>query len=251
METTPDIDPEETGEWLDSLEAVIDAEGVDRAHFLLEKLITRRDCAALTCLTTPTRRTSTRFPSIASRTTPAIARSSAVSARSSAGTRSRWWCAPTRSPPSWAAISRASSPPRRSTTSASAISGARRPTSHGGDIIYIQGHSSPGIYARAFVEGRLTEEQLLQFPPRSRRPRPLLLSASVADAGLLAVPHRLDGPRADHGDLPGALHEISRGARPRPTWAIARSGPSWATARWTSPNRSARFRWPRAKSSTT
>ena len=34
---------------------------------------------------------------------------------------------------------------------------------HGGDIIYIQGHSSPGIYARAFVEGRLTEEQLLHF----------------------------------------------------------------------------------------
>ena len=34
---------------------------------------------------------------------------------------------------------------------------------HGGDLIYIQGHSAPGIYARAFVEGRLTEEQLLNF----------------------------------------------------------------------------------------
>jgi pyruvate dehydrogenase E1 component len=34
---------------------------------------------------------------------------------------------------------------------------------HGGDLVYIQGHSSPGIYARAFLEGRLTEEQLLQF----------------------------------------------------------------------------------------
>src|ERR1700687_5239043 len=41
METIQDIDPEETGEWLDALEAVIDAEGVDRAHFLLERLITR------------------------------------------------------------------------------------------------------------------------------------------------------------------------------------------------------------------
>ena len=30
---------------------------------------------------------------------------------------------------------------------------------HGGDLVYIQGHSSPGIYARAFLEGRLTEEQ--------------------------------------------------------------------------------------------
>src|SRR6478735_10072419 len=34
---------------------------------------------------------------------------------------------------------------------------------HGGDCLYIQGHSSPGIYARAFMEGRLTEEQLLNF----------------------------------------------------------------------------------------
>ena len=34
---------------------------------------------------------------------------------------------------------------------------------HGGDLIFIQGHSSPGIYARAFVEGRLTEDQLKNF----------------------------------------------------------------------------------------
>jgi pyruvate dehydrogenase E1 component len=34
---------------------------------------------------------------------------------------------------------------------------------HGGDLIFIQGHSSPGIYARAFLEGRLTEQQLLNF----------------------------------------------------------------------------------------
>ncbi|WP_031358625.1 pyruvate dehydrogenase (acetyl-transferring), homodimeric type [Caballeronia sordidicola] len=34
---------------------------------------------------------------------------------------------------------------------------------HGGDLIYIQGHSAPGIYSRAFVEGRLSEEQLLGY----------------------------------------------------------------------------------------
>src|SRR5471030_77210 len=34
---------------------------------------------------------------------------------------------------------------------------------HGGDLLYIQGHSSPGIYARAYLEGRLTEDQLLHF----------------------------------------------------------------------------------------
>jgi pyruvate dehydrogenase E1 component len=34
---------------------------------------------------------------------------------------------------------------------------------HGGDLVFFQGHSSPGIYARAFLEGRLTEEQLEHF----------------------------------------------------------------------------------------
>jgi pyruvate dehydrogenase E1 component len=34
---------------------------------------------------------------------------------------------------------------------------------HGGDLIYFQGHISPGIYARAFLEGRLSEEQLINF----------------------------------------------------------------------------------------
>jgi pyruvate dehydrogenase complex dehydrogenase (E1) component len=34
---------------------------------------------------------------------------------------------------------------------------------HGGDCLYIQGHVSPGVYARAYLEGRLTEEQLLNF----------------------------------------------------------------------------------------
>jgi len=34
---------------------------------------------------------------------------------------------------------------------------------HGGDCLYIQGHVSPGVYARAYLEGRLTEEQLINF----------------------------------------------------------------------------------------
>ena len=41
--------------------------------------------------------------------------------------------------------------------------------SHGGDLVYFQGHSSPGIYARAFLEGRLSEDQLRQFPAGGRR----------------------------------------------------------------------------------
>ena len=38
---------------------------------------------------------------------------------------------------------------------------------NGGDLIYVQGHVSPGIYARAFIEGRLTEQQLLNYRQES------------------------------------------------------------------------------------
>ncbi len=53
-----------------------------------------------------------------------------------------------------------------------------------------------------------------QLPPGGRRQGPVVLSASLADAGFLAVPDRLDGPRAADGDLSGALPALS--ARPRP-----------------------------------
>ena len=48
---------------------------------------------------------------------------------------------------------------------------------HGGDLIYFQGHSSPGIYARAFLEGRLSEDQLVNF------------RQEVGGKGLSSYPH--------------------------------------------------------------
>ncbi|HPM68061.1 MAG TPA: pyruvate dehydrogenase (acetyl-transferring), homodimeric type, partial [Piscinibacter sp.] len=48
---------------------------------------------------------------------------------------------------------------------------------HGGDLLFIQGHSSPGIYARAFLEGRLTEDQLLSY------------RQETAGKGLSSYPH--------------------------------------------------------------
>ena len=50
-----------------------------------------------------------------------------------------------------------------STRSASTTSSAARTTDGSGDQVFIQGHGSPGIYARAFLEGRLTEDQLDGF----------------------------------------------------------------------------------------
>ena len=217
---------------------------------LLERVIERaRRVGAHLPFSGPTRRTSTRSRSSARRRIPGDHDARApASARSSAGTRWRWCCAPTRSPPSSAATSRATSRRRRSTRSASTTSGTRRPTTHGGDLVYIQGHSSPGIYARAFLEGRLTEEQLDNFRQEVDGDGLLVLPAPVADAGLLAVPDRVDGPRPAHGDLPGALHEVPARPRHRRHRRAARSGRSSATARWTSPSRWARSRSPAASS---
>jgi hypothetical protein len=84
----------------------------------------------------------------------------------------------------------------------------------GGDLVYFQPHSSPAVYARAYLEGFLDEAHLKALPPRNRRARPVLVSASVADAQLLAVPDRLDGHRPDQRDLPGALHALPAASRP-------------------------------------
>ena len=54
-----------------------------------------------------------------------------------------------------------------------------------------------------------------QLPAGSRRQGHLVVSAPVADAGLLAIPDRVDGPRPADGDLPGTLHEVPAGSRPR------------------------------------
>ncbi len=92
----------------------------------------------------------------------------------------------------------------------------------GGDQVYFQGHASPGVYARAFLEGRLTDAAAACTSAASCSGGGLVvLSASVADARLLAVPHRVDGARPDHVDLPGALQPLP--ARPRPARHRARS----------------------------
>jgi pyruvate dehydrogenase E1 component len=63
----------------------------------------------------------------------------------------------------WAATSARSPRWRACSAPASTTSGSAESENHGGDLLYIQGHVSPGIYARAYLEGRLSEEQLLNF----------------------------------------------------------------------------------------
>jgi uncharacterized protein len=116
----------------------------------------------------PTRPTSTPSPAPSSRPTPATARSSAASRASSAGTPWRWWCAPT-------ARSRHRRPHLHLRLGGHPLRGRLQPLlprPHRrlpGDLVYFQGHASPGIYARAFLEGRLSGEQLENFRRELRR----------------------------------------------------------------------------------
>ncbi|MFT3804212.1 MAG: pyruvate dehydrogenase (acetyl-transferring), homodimeric type [Burkholderiaceae bacterium] len=162
-----DQDALETGEWLDALEAVIDREGPERAHFLLERL------------TELARRSGAYIPFSANteyvNTIPLhLEERSPGNAEYEERIRSyiRW--------NAMAMVVKANklNPPDggdlgghiASFASLATMIGAgmnhfwHAPSEqHGGDCIYFQGHSAPGIYGRAFLEGRLTEEQLLSF----------------------------------------------------------------------------------------
>ena len=67
---------------------------------------------------------------------------------------------------------------------------------HPGDMMFMQGHSSPGIYARAYLEGPARRGAAAALSPGGAGRRLVLVSASLAHAGFLAVPHGVDGPWA-------------------------------------------------------
>ena len=120
-----------------------------------------------------------------------------------------------------------------------------------GDAVYIQGHAAPGIYARAFLEGRLTEDAARPVPPGGRRRRPVELPAPAAHARVLGVPHGVDGPRPAQLDLPRPLPALPAQPPHRRHQPAPGCGASSATARSTSPRRSAPSPSPPATSSTT
>ncbi|MGV8826555.1 MAG: pyruvate dehydrogenase (acetyl-transferring), homodimeric type, partial [Methylibium petroleiphilum] len=166
-----DSDAQETREWLEALAAVIDSEGPQRAHFLLERLIDEARQAGID------------MPFSA--TTPYVNTIPAGQELHSPGQidieeRLRAYMR-------WNAMAMVVKANRldpadggdlgghiSSFASLATMFGAGfnhfwhaddtdQGGKHGGDLLYIQGHSSPGIYARAFMEGRITEEQLLNF----------------------------------------------------------------------------------------
>ncbi|MBL1278422.1 MAG: pyruvate dehydrogenase (acetyl-transferring), homodimeric type [Ectothiorhodospiraceae bacterium] len=158
-----DVDAAETQEWVEALAAVIEQEGVERAHFLLEQLIdkARRSGANL-----PFSANTAYVNTIPTHLEAELPGDQAIEDRIRSYIR-------------WNAMAMVVKANRKSgelgghiATFASAATLYdigfnhfwRAPTeTHGGDLIYFQGHASPGMYSRAFLEGRLTEEQLDNF----------------------------------------------------------------------------------------
>ncbi len=161
--TSRDTDPLETSEWLEALQAVIQRDGPERADFLLENLIDF------------TRRAGGHLPYDA--TTAYINTIPPHLEKKSPGDNDLEWRI--RSLVRWNAMAIVLRAGKRggelgghiaSFASAATLYDVGfnhffRGSDHagGGDLVYIQGHSSPGIYARAFLEGRLSEDQLDRF----------------------------------------------------------------------------------------
>jgi pyruvate dehydrogenase E1 component len=160
---TPDIDPQETQEWLDAIDAVLEQEGTERAHFLLEQLIdkARRSGAYL-----PYNATTAYLNTIPVHLQEKLPGDPSMERRIRALIR-------------WNAIVTVMRANEKSPGVGGHIASFQSAAtlydvgfnhffraaneSFGGDLVMFQGHSSPGIYARAFIEGRLSEEQMSNF----------------------------------------------------------------------------------------
>jgi len=160
--TQSDIDPQETREWLEALEAVVAAEGRPRAHYLIDRLTefdVMRHGDLHSRITTPY------VNSIPKQRQPSYPGDLGVERRLNAYIR---WNA-------MVMVLRAGKHSNVGGHIATYQSAAvlydvgfnhffrGRTDTFGGDMVYIQGHSSPGIYARAYLEGRITEAQLDNF----------------------------------------------------------------------------------------
>jgi pyruvate dehydrogenase E1 component len=172
-----DIDPTETREWLESIDGVLQQHGPQRAHYLLNQVIdfARRSGAYL-----PYSPNTAYVNTIAAGRQPEYPGDRSLEKRLEAYIR-------------WNAMAMVVQANRQSSEYGGHISSYassatlyevgfnhfwRAPSEqHGGDMVFIQGHSSPGIYARAYLEGRLSEEQLNRF------------RKEVGGGGLSSYPH--------------------------------------------------------------
>jgi len=172
-----DVDPLETGEWLESIDSVLSQHGPGRAHFLLNKMIdfARRSGAYL-----PYSPNTAYLNTIAPGRQPEYPGDRALERRIEAYIR-------------WNAMAMVVRSNRISTEYGGHISSYASSATlyevgfnhfwrgdtekQSGDMIFMQGHSAPGIYARAFLEGRMNEDLLSRF------------RQEVGGGGLSSYPH--------------------------------------------------------------
>jgi pyruvate dehydrogenase E1 component len=159
----PDIDPDETHDWLDSFDALVDERGRDRARYIMLRLLER---ARETQVGVPALRSTDYINTIPPEREPWFPGDEDTERRIRAFIR-------------WNAAVMVSSANRKGLEVGGHIATYQSSASlyevgfnhffrgkdapGGGDQIYIQGHGSPGVYARAYLEGRLSEEQLYRF----------------------------------------------------------------------------------------
>lgn len=159
----PDIDPDETNEWIDSFDQMLDDRGRERARYVMLRLLER---AREKQVGVPALRSTDYINTIPPEREPWFPGDEEIERRIRAFIR-------------WNAAVMVSSANRKGLEVGGHIATYQSSASlyevgfnhffrgkdhpGGGDQLYIQGHGSPGIYSRAFLEGRLTEEQLYRF----------------------------------------------------------------------------------------
>jgi pyruvate dehydrogenase E1 component len=171
-----DPDPQETREWQDALSGVIDKEGAERAHFLIEQMIAQARAEGIDI---PYSATTEYINTITLDRQPKYPGDTDIEIRIRNFIR---WNA-------MAMVVRANRNTNVGGHIASFASSAAlydvgfnwfwraQTESHGGDMVFFQGHSIPGVYARTFMMGRLSEEQVSNF------------RQEVGGKGLSSYPH--------------------------------------------------------------
>ena len=248
----PDRDPEETAEWVESLDALIREQGTERAQFIMRSLLQR---AGSQSVGVPMVTTTDYVNTIPADQEAPFPGNEEFERRYRA--YMRWNAA--------VMVHRAQRADIGVGGHISTYAGAAtlyevgfnhffRGKDHasGGDQVFFQGHASPGMYARAFMEGRLSEEDLDGFRQEKSKqghalssyPHPRLMPAfwefPTVSMGI--------GPMNAIYQAQSNRYLHDRGLKDTMT---SRSGRSWATGKWTSPSPAACSSSPRTRTWTT
>ncbi len=185
---TVDVDPAETQEWLESLEYIMSTKGEDRAKYLLSVLEAR---ARVEGVDLPIKSNTAYINTIAKHEQPAYPGNREIERRIKSFVRWNAMAMVVRANKATAAPGLGGVGGHISTFASSAtlyevaqnhIFRGRGESGFDGDMVYFQGHGSPGMYSRAYMEGRLNEQHLLNFrrelqdhPGLSSYPHPWLM----------------------------------------------------------------------------